>query len=501
MRVFVASMKHESHSFCRSRTDIDAFRRRDYALGPAIPKRFRGTRTEWGAAFDAADEYGWELIHPLAAGAVPAGLVTSAAFDHLSEVILTGLKDATSIDGILLILHGAMIAEGYDDAESELLIRVRKLVGWGIPIAITLDMHANVTDEMARHCNILSTYRTTPHVDLYETGMRSARLLQRAMTGEVHPRVVVARRAMIDLDEGRTIGLNAPMPEILRIANQAENTIAGVLTVGVQAGYPWADIAQAGTSVAVTGDGYQARYIELAEQLMDECWKRRHISTIDLMPLDSAIAAIKAHQLKGGGAKIGEHGPLLVGDFTDCPAGGAGGDGTNLLKAMLDGGINDAVLGFVNDSAAVEAGKAAGVGAAISVKLGGKCDPDFGGGPLEVTGRVVHLSDGNYVRKGPMATGTSGSLGPTMTIEINGIRVVVCSHSYAVDDREQFRAAGIDPDHEHVLACKAMNHFRADFEPVSSGLIYVDSGGVCSTNYARFPYTKLRRPMSPIDFS
>lgn len=493
MRVFAASMKHESHSFCASRTDIEAFRQRDYVVGAAIPKRFRDTRTEWGAAFDAADEYGWELTHPLAAGAVPAGVVTGDAFEHLSKVILTGLKDATAVDGILLILHGAMIAEGFDDAEGELLIRVRKLVGWDIPIAITLDMHANVTDDMARHCNILSTYRTTPHVDLYETGMRSARLLHRAMTGEVHPRVVVARRAMLDLDEGRTIGPDAPMPEVLQIADQAEKTIPGVLTVSVQAGYPWANIAQAGTSVAVTGEGYQARYIELAERLMDECWKRRHISTINLMPLDSAIAAIKAHEAKGSG-------PLLVGDFTDCPAGGAAGDGTNLLKAMLDGGIDDAALGFINDLAAVEAGKAAGVGATITVKLGGKCDPDFGGDPLEVTGRVLHLSDGNYVRKGPMATGTPGSLGPTMTIDVHGIRVVVCSHSHAVDDREQFRAAGIDPDRERILACKAMNHFRADFEPVASGLIYVDSGGVCSTDYGRFPFTKLRRPMSPIDF-
>ena len=154
-RVFVASVKHESHSFCIVKADMAAFRGRGYHLGDAIPKAFRGTRTELGAVFDAADRFGWSLIHPLSASAMPAGPVTEEAYEHFCEVILGSLKSTGALDGILLVLHGAMICEHVDDAEGDLLARVRAVVGPDLPIAITLDLHANVTDEMARLCNIM----------------------------------------------------------------------------------------------------------------------------------------------------------------------------------------------------------------------------------------------------------------------------------------------------------------------------------------------------------
>ncbi|MCC7045476.1 MAG: M81 family metallopeptidase [Alphaproteobacteria bacterium] len=493
MRVFASSVKHETHSFASSRTDLTAFRNRDYVRDDDIPRRFRGTRTEWGAVFDAAGRLGWTVIHPLAVWATPSGLVTAGTFAHFSEIILSGLKAALPVDGVLLILHGAMIAEGADDPEGEILARVRTLVGPDLPVAITLDMHANVTDAMARHASIMTAYRTTPHIDMYETGWRAATILDRAMRGEVRPRVTLARRPMLGVDDGRTVAADAPMVQWLNLAAEVEAAIPGVLCASLQAGYAWGDIAEAGPSVAITADGYDARYVDAAERLIDEGWRRRQARTIDLLPLDQAMAI--AWSFPAG------NGPLLIADYTDCPAGGAPGDGTALLRAMVEAQLPGAVLGFLNDPAAVAMGRAAGVGATITTVLGGTLEPGFGGTPLSVTGRVATLSDGDYVRRGPMATGSPGSLGPCMLLKVGDLRIAVIGRAMAVDDREQFRTLGVHPEQERIVACKAMNHFRADFEPIGGKLIYVDSGGICSTDYRQFPYRKLRRPIAPLDFA
>ena len=492
-RVFVASVKHESHSFCIVKADMAAFRGRGYHRGDAIPKAFRGTRTELGAVFDAADRFGWSLIHPLSASAMPAGPVTEEAYEHFCEIILGSLKSAGTLDGILLVLHGAMICEHVDDAEGDLLARVRAVVGPDLPIAITLDLHANVTDEMARLCNIMCAYRTTPHVDMYETGERAAGLLEHTMEGEITPRVYVARRPMLNaLDDGRTIGARGPMIDLLADAARIEASDPEVLTVAISSGFPWADIEQAGATVAVTSNGWSARAVEVAERLIEEAWRTRSVWTIEFLALDRAMQiALKAPRGKG---------PLLIGDYTDCPAGGPAGDGTNLLKAMIEARLPDAAFGVMNDAEAAAAAHKAGVGATLSLSLGGKKDPRFGGLPLPVTAKVLKLSDGNYVRKGPMATGTKGSLGPSALLDVHGIRTIVASGPVAIDDREQFRILGIQPEQETVLACKAMNHFRADYEAMASGLIYVDSGGSCSQNFKQFPFRKLRRPISPLDF-
>lgn len=492
-RVFVASVKHESHSFCVVKADLAAFKHRGYHTGDGIPKAFRGTRTELGAVFDAADKYGWSLIHPLAANAMPAGPVTEGAYEHFCERILTALSGAGAVDGILLVLHGAMICEHVDDAEGELLARVRRIVGPDLPIAITLDLHANVTDDMAGLCNIMCAYRTTPHVDMYETGERAAALLERTMAGEIDPRVYVARRPMLNaLDDGRTVGSSGPMIDLLAAASEIEAADPGILEIAISSGFAWADIEQAGATVAVTSNGWSSKAVEIAERLIDEAWRTRSVWTIEFLSLDRAMEiALKAPRGKG---------PLLIGDYTDCPAGGPAGDGTNLLKAMIEAKLPNAAFGVMNDAEAAAAAHKAGVGATLSLSLGGKKDPRFGGLPLPVTAKVLKLSDGNYVRKGPMATGTHGSLGPSALLDIGGIRTIVASAPIAIDDREQFRILGIDPEKETVLACKAMNHFRADYEAMASGLIYVDSGGSCSQNFSQFPFKKLRRPISPLDF-
>jgi microcystin degradation protein MlrC len=493
LTIFIAGVMHETHSFCQLSATLDRFKATGgYLRDGEIPRVLRGTRTEMGAIFDLADRYHWRLIHPLFASTTPSGPVTEEAFEHFSEVILTSLKQAESIDGVLLVLHGAMVTDHVEDAEAELLRRVRGIVGQGKPIAVTLDPHANIGPGLAMYADIVSTYRTTPHVDQYETALRAGELLQRAVRGEINPKVSYAQRPMFyGLDQGRTISGHGPMVDILAKAKSILDNEPDILEISINAGFDWSDKKNVGCSVLVTGNGSTSRAQLIANELIDFAWETRSVKTIELLPLDDVIR-IARESPQGPG-------PLLIGDYTDCPAGGGMGDGTTLLKAMIDGGLEGAVMGAITDPESVRMAMNAGPGTDVEFNLGGKLDPRFGGGPLQVMGRVLVVSDGVAIRKGPFATGVKASFGPSCLIEIAGVKVIVATHRVQIDDREQFRIYGIDPEHVNVLACKAMNHFRADFEKIGRRLIYAESGGLVSTNWSQFPYQKVRRPIWPLD--
>ena len=491
-KVFAASVQHETHSFCITPTTLGDFQKTLYLRDAEVEKAMRGTRGEWGAVFDLADEFGWTVVHPVASFAQPGGPVTTHAFEHFSGIILDALKKSMPFDGILLPMHGAMVVEDFDDAEGELLARIRKIVGPDVPIAMSLDVHANCSEEMARHADVITTYRTTPHIDMYETCERAGRLLERAMKGEIRPKVHRAQGpVMFGIDEGRTVTHWGPMRDMMKKVAAAEAEVPGVLDIGVNAGFGWADTPFTGPTVLVNGDGSDPRYQALADDLIKLAWDQRGVYTIDFLPIEEGIRV--ALEPRSG------PGPLLIGDYTDNPGGGAHGDGTSFLKALLESKVEDAVVGHIADPESAKIGIDAGIGATVTLNLGGKTDPRFGGTPLKVTGKVLAIADGVYTRKGKYATGTVGTIGPSFLLDLGHVRVIVSSIKSQIDDREQFRMFGIEPEKVNVLLCKASNHFRADFEPMARKLIYIDSSGIVSRNFAQFPYKKVRRPIWPLD--
>ena len=492
-KVFAAGVMHESHSFCLLPTDLARFKATNgYHRGEDVARVYRGTNSEMGAVFDLADRHGWNLVHPLMADTTPCGPVTRDAFEHFSEVILTALREELPVDGVLLPLHGAMVTEHLPDAEGELVRRVREVVGAGTPVAVTLDLHANIGPNLPRHADIVSGYRTTPHTDMFETARRVGELLQRAMQGEIRPKVAYAQPACFEaLDMGRTISRHGPMVDILAKARAIETAEPAILDISIQAGFDWSDKRCLGPSVLVTAEGDPKRAQAVADELAAMAWASRGVKTIELLPLDEAMRIAKEPATGSG--------PLLIGDFTDCPGAAAMGDGTALLRVMIEAGLEDAALCSIADPNAVRLATEAGVGVTVQLQLGGKLDPRFGGGPLPVTAKVLRLSDGRAVRKGPYFTGVATNFGPSCLIEAGGVRVVVATNRLQIDDREQFRIFGIDPDRTNILACKAVNHFRADFEPICRKLIYVESGGLASCNFRQFDYVNVRRPVWPLD--
>src|SRR3984885_10153346 len=251
-RVLTGRFMHETNPFSIVKTDLALWRRRDFHTGNEIPSVFRGTRSALGATFEAADKYGWALVHPVSANANPSGTVTDDAFETIGGMILAAAERQGPIDGVLFHLHGAMVTETYEDGEGELLARLRGVLGPDAPIVVTLDLHANVTRKMADNASALIAFRTYPHIDMYERAWQGAELLEQAMAGEVKPRTVIARRAMLHgLDWGRT--QKGPMAELIARGEALEDA-GETLVVSICAGFPLADIRDVGPSVTVTVD-------------------------------------------------------------------------------------------------------------------------------------------------------------------------------------------------------------------------------------------------------
>ena len=491
-RVLAASIKHETHAFNRLPTTLAHFKAQQFALGDEIRAKYRGVRLEMGGFLDAAEKYGWEIHHPVCTFATPGGAVTDEAFEFFVGRLEEGLKRAGRLDGVALALHGSMVTQSHDDAEGEILKRTRAIIGRDVPVAVTLDPHSNVTRTMALHANIVTAFRTSPHVDQYETALRAASILERAMKGEVRPRVYLARRAALNaFDSARTYTGRGPMIEALKRASEMERTETGTLCVSVHSGFSRSDFAEVGPSVAVTGDGDHPRYQALAEALMEFGWQNRRVQTETVVSVADAIAAARA-------VRVADK-PLILGDYGDAPGGGAYGDSTAILEGLLDAGVKNAALAAMYDPDSARAARAAGLGATVRLSLGGKHDPAFGGGPLAVEAKVIALSDGNFVYKGPYGTGTRGSFGESAAVEIRGVQVILSTLNKGIYDLEQFRIFGIEPTDKSVLVVKCMQGHHAAFDPIGSKSIDVDSGGLTTIDIRRFPYRKVPRPVWPLD--
>ncbi|BBK33107.1 microcystin degradation protein MlrC [Stella humosa] len=490
MRVIVGQFCHETNTFSVQKADTEDFHKLFCYRGNEVRERLAGTSSEIAGFLDVADREGWSVIHTVATFANPSGKVTDRAWHELGGIILDAARANPDVDGVLLALHGAMVTDTHDDAEGQLLEELRGILGPSVPIAVTLDLHANVSDRMAAHASALVSYRTYPHVDMRECGRAAAELLRRAAAGEIHPVTVVARRPqLLGVAGGRTD--TGPMLDVLARARVLEQE-PGVLSISINAGFAKADIVDAGPAVTVTGDGDSPRWRAMAEELMDMVWaSRAERAGAVLTPAEAAAQAAAWH---------GEAGrPLVIADTGDNPGGGAYGDSTSLLQALLEAGVRDVALGSIRDADAVAAMAAAGVGAEITVDIGGKVDPSFGGPPLRLTGRVMHVGPGDYVHEGPMWAGLAASLGQIAVLRTAGIDILCATNLLQLLDRNMFRIAGIEPVERRIVVVKSSQHFRAAFGPIAGEILVVDGGGLTTRDYTRMPFERLRRPIFPLD--
>ena len=486
MRFFVAMFAHETNTFSTIPTDRRQFEARDLRYGGELLEAYRGTGTCLGGMIDAAAARGVTLVPSLAAAASPAGRVTADFYEATKHRLLDDLRGAGRVDGVLLDLHGAMVPEALEDGEGDLLRAVRETVGPAVPVAVTLDFHANVTADMVSHATLLHGYKTYPHVDMDARGREATERLLDVVAGRRRPTIAWRQPPLWPPIAGQATA-RGPMRRLYDRAEEMERD-PRVVTISIFAGFPLADIRDAGLSVYVATDGDQGLADRLADKLAATAWVHRHEFLHTALPVGEAVRRALAADGR----------PVVLADIADNTGGGAAGDTTGILRELLRAGARQTTVACLWDAEAVHACVRAGVGATITVDVGGKIDPGHGA-PVSVTGRVRTLSDGRFVHKGPMLRGLEGRLGPTAVLDVNDLKIILISLRWQTLDPEMIRVVGIDPAAEKILVVKSSVHYRAAFEPLAHAIIEVDAPGLSSSNLARFSFKNVRRPIFPLD--
>ena len=490
--VLLASILHEANSFALRPALVSHYERQGIFRGDQVPARFGQTRTEMAGFLEAASAAGWRIATPIAVPCAPAGPMSAGAFVTFRDAVLDGVKAAGKLDGVLLSLHGANVVENEDDPDGAVAAGVRALIGPDVPMVVTLDPHSNVSDRLAAAANCLTAYRTHPHTDHKETGLRGAAVLARAMAGEIRPHVHLARgHQMRGFDSSRTSLPDGPMRRALALARRMERDDPGVVEVSIQSGFVLADVWQVGPTVAVTGDGDHPRFQALADQLIRFAWDERENDTVPMISVQDAMRQARAVPAGPG--------PIVISDFGDAPGGGGYGDATALLRALLDDPFPDSVFLSIADPAAVQAAMAAGQGGTVRLALGGHTAPQHGGGPVEDEFEVLRFADGKFTHEGPYTPGMIGNFGPSALLRCRGVRIVATTFQRNIVDLQQLRIFGIEPERCGLIAIKCMDAFRAAFEPIARAVIACESGGVSSRIQTTLEWKRARRPIWPLD--
>jgi microcystin degradation protein MlrC len=490
MKVVIAQMQHETNTFSPVPTPWESFGNDGPPRGSAAYNAMKGTRLPMAAFIDLAEAAKEQIVTPVAAWANPSGPVDGKAYDRICELICNEI--AKGCDAVLLDLHGAMVvADRTDDGEGTLLERIRAIAP-NVPIAVSLDLHANVTDRMVRNATVIAGYKTYPHVDQYESGHLAGSIVLRAMRGEVKPVMAWGNVPLL----AQTLRQNtseSPMKDCVDAARAAEKD--GLLAATAFGGFQMADIHDAGLSVITVADGNRKAAEAACKTILDIAWTHKEQFIYRGEPLDQALAKAKAMAEQTGG-------PILLLDHADNCASGATQDTMYVLKAALRQGLTGIAVGPVRDPQAVAEMIKAGVGAKVTVKVGGKMDMpaiDVKGEPLELTGVVRAITDGEYTITGPQFQGMRCYMGRTVVLDTGTAEIVVTEKNQEPWDRGVFTSVGIAPEQKRFLLLKSRMYFRPVFLPIAKGMVFCDSVGVGTSDWTQFEFKNLRRPIYPLD--
>jgi microcystin degradation protein MlrC len=487
MRIAIGSLFQESQSFSPVPGSWDHFGPRELLRGQALIDQRVGTKTELGGVIDVAREHGAELVPLLSAmTTASAGPLRQDVFETLRDELVDRLRQAEPLDGLLLVLHGGLVAQGCDDASGEVIRACRAVFGAARPLIATLDLHANTTDLMAAQATALVGYHTFPHIDMYETGRRGMALMLATLAGQARPAMAIRRLPMILPGEnGRTT--DGPYAEVMQMVEELAGQ-PGMLDVSAFSVQPWLDVADVGCSVVVVADGDAARAAREAERLADEFWRRRAAFDVTLVPAAEAIARALAD----------DRHPYVLSDSADAPSSGAPGDSPVLLKALLAAQPTKPCLANVVDAPAVAEMARAGVGQTVTVRLGGLLAPEFYS-PVEVTGTVKLISDGEFTHKGQGFQGVTFYRGCTAVLRCGQVFIVVMERPVFQWEAELYRSVGLEPRDAQIVVVKSPAAFRASYGPFAAEILIVEAAGVCSPLLRSYPFRRVRRPLYPLD--
>ena len=474
MKVFSATLATETNTFAPLPTGVGSYEEgARFAAGhhPNTPTLFSGTL--WAARQRAA-AHGLTLAEGLVAFAMPAGITTRVAHETLRDELLADLRAAMPVDIVLLGLHGAMVADGCDDCEGDLLARVREIVGPKVVIGAELDPHTHLSQAMVRHADLLLAFREYPHTDAVERGLELVDLCVATARGQIRP--------VPGVHDCETIAVlhtsREPMRGFVDRARALEGR-DGIVSISAIHGFPWADVADLGTRMLVYADGdadlAQTTADRLGTELRGICEAMRTRGPTVDEALDQALA------WPAGG-------PVVIADGADNAGGGAPSDATFVLRRLIERGMHSAVLGPLWDPGAVSLAFEAGEGARLALRIGGKVAP-VSGDPVDAEVRVLAL------RRDAQQTGLTGArepLGDCALVAVGGVEVLLNARRTQAFGTDLFTQFGVDLAARRIVVVKSSQHFHAAFSKVASHILYADVPGTLTSDLTTLPFRKAR---------
>lgn len=489
-RVLLAGLFHETHTFLEGRSGPEVFAVTD---GDALLQR-RGDGSPFDGFLEVADAEGWEVVPAIDARAMPGPTVS----DDVVRGVLRGLRQHATralvhgVDAVYLVLHGAMVSEELEDVEGELLRDLRSVLGYAdLPIFGVFDLHANVSHAMTTHSTGLVAYRENPHTDARTAAVRAARLLARALR---EPRPVHSYRRSVPIvwpPTGTGTGQD-PMRALEAMARDIEARDTGVWAVNVVPGFAFADVSDTGLSFTIVGTLEEAKAHAHLDVMAATAWRLRREGVSDLP---------NAHEVLRRILPI-ERGPVVLAEPSDNIGAGAPGDGTGLLRALLEHPARSALV-VLNDPAAVASLGGLALGEHRALALGGhgsRLDP----GPVRLEVSLLSRSDGRFRLEDPQShlasmTGMHVDMGHCAVVRSGAITLLLTSRKTPPFDLGQLRSQGLEPTSFDILAVKAAVAHRRAYDPIATAHYTVDTPGPCTTDLTRLPYARIRRPVFPLD--
>lgn len=480
MRVFTAVLATETNTFSPIPTGLGAFKERgEYYAAGKHPDRMTLFGAPLWVARERAREKGWTVVEGMVAFAQPGGKTTRAAYEALRHELLSDLRAAGPVDMILLGLHGAMVADGFDDCEGDLLRAVREIVGPDVVVGAELDPHCHLTQLMMDNADVMVAFKEYPHTDLYDRGIELVDLCTAAAEKRIRPVAALVDTGMATL----IFTTSEPGISLVRRMKEMEQR-ERVLSVSIIQGFPWADVPDMGTRVLVYTDGDEALAQALASEFAADLYAMRERINERRPNIDEALDIALAEPA----------GPVVIADGADNAGGGAASDSTFVLRRMLERGIRDAALGPIWDPVSVQLAFDAGEGSRMQLRIGGKVGPSSGD-PLDVECTVKALR--RDMEMGGLG-GITVALGDCVLIEIDGVEVVLTTIRFQAMDTDLFTQLGCDIENRRIVVVKSTQHFYASYSKIAKKVLYASVQGTVTPDLSTLPYRRIKLPKWPI---
>lgn len=490
--VLIGGLFHETHTFLESVTPLSDCQ----VLHGLEMLAVTGDPSPLGGFLEVAESWGWHLIPSIDVRATPSATMADEVVElwwsHFYEALESALQ--RGLDGIFLVLHGAMVSQSCLDVEGEMLERIRTLVGPDIPIGGVTDLHANVSPRMASNSNALVTYRENPHTDAREAAVRAARLLARLMHGE--KATTVFEQPPIMWPPTGTGTANEPMCELEAMARHIEATHPEIWAVNVHAGYSYADTPSTGVSFSAITIGAEDVAARELKALSQRAIELKEVGNV----VEPALQAVLPRVLEL--LKTGIGGPIVLAEPSDNIGGGAPGDSTHILRALLGERVDNAAV-IINDPQAVARLQTVEIGTRLQLPVGGASGP-LSGGPLHLDVELLSRSDGKFELEDAhshlaSSAGRSIQMGPCAVVRCQGVRILLTSLKAPPFDLGQLRSQGIVPETLSLVAVKSAVAYRQAYDPIAHAHFAVATPGPCASDLRVLPFQHIRRPIYPLD--